>query len=570
MAWPKLIAGSEVGQGVGADWQQVPEDAAVVILFRETDRHRGRLDFWYWGLSGQGIAWTGGHMETLIPMPNMAEAPAPLTAARATRLILWPGRYRTSMTRQLQTHEEKLTLNAGDLLILQLDADRRTPFARAVSPEAFATHLSRRGGIGWRSVDRRAYQTSYLMEQHFDALEITPDIDGFCRDGVRTLRWHNAQFEAELVDCGWRDGQLRFDDGTTVALSLPDLSARSIVVAHPLDDGNTQFHTFHAGSAAGTPGAVVGGLGAQDHGPGQPWPEPPPPAWRQWFPSESGLLRAIDGQPVAGLDETQLDPLLRGAPGSRVRITVQSHLPDAGGRSFEFELARNLRAVDVWPYRLLLPQQTKGRITRPNGSRYAGGVQLLRAKDGHLPVPRPDGSGRKMLADGSGYEGRFRNGGAEGLLWCIELDDEGPCEFAGGWRLSETGAVLRTPEEILASQPGFGRDMTIDLLRRQHIEALLDERWTDFLQLDADLTVLGADTGVEALFYVARALAATGRPEIALQRAMAYLNLAGAEGAAYGEALSLVSQLRPQAEQARTTREAALAELHQLRGTLPK
>jgi len=111
--------------------------------------------------------------------------------------------------------------------------------------------------------------------------------------------------------------------------------------------------------------------------------------------------------------------------------------------------------------------------------------------------------------------------------------------------------------------------MTIDLLRRQHIEALLDERWIDFLQLDADLTVLGADTGVEALFYVARALAATGRPEIALQRAMGYLNLAGAEGAAYGEALSLVAELRPLAELARADREAQLTQLQQLRRSLP-
>lgn len=554
--WPVAALADAADESLGADWRQVPEGAAVIILFRDNDRHRGRLRSWRWFLSGKGVAWTGAHLETLLPM-NVADAPAPLTAAKATRLTLWPGRYQTTMTRQYQFHEETLELNAGDLLILQLDADNRAPFARTVSPDAFATHLTRRGGIGWRHVDRRAHQSANLNHYQLGTVEIKPAIDGFCQDDTRTLHWHNAQLEAELVDCSWQHGHLQFDDGTTVALpSLPDLSFRSIIGAFPYPPGSGDVH-FYVAARIGDDRTAA-------------WPGPVPVDWQRWFASGVGMLHAIDGQPVAGLEGAQLAALLRGAPGSRLRITVSSNLPAAGSRRFEFELLRHLNAIEQIGYSPLLPLKVHARLTQADGSQYLGSVHLLTADDGHLPRPLPEGPGRRILADGSGYEGQFSDGEADGLMWCFDLDGEGPCEFAGGRRLSETGAILRSEEEILATQPGFNREMTMDLLRRQHIEALLEERWPAFLQLDTDLKVLGVDTGIEALFYVARALAATGRPDLAEQRAMAYLNLAGADGAAYGDALSLVAELRPLAEHARAMRDAHLTELHALRATLSR
>ncbi len=554
--WPAAALADAADEALGADWRQVPEGAAVVILFRDRDRHRGRLRSWNWFLSGKGVAWTGAHLETLLPM-NVADAPAPLTAGTATRLTLWPGRYQTTMTRQDQFHDEVLELNAGDLLILQLDADNQAPFARTMSTEAFATHLTRRGGIGWRNVDRRGYQTAHLNEQNLAAVEITPAIDGFCQDGTRKLRWHNAQLEAELVDCSWQHGHLQFDDGTTVALpSLPDLSFRSIIGAFPYPPGSGDVR-FYSIAQAGDDRAAA-------------WPGPVPVDWQRWFASGASMLHAIDGEPVTGLEQAQLEALLRGAPGSRLHVTVSSNLPAAGSRRFEFELLRNLNAIEEIGYSPLLPPKVDARLTQADGSGYLGSIHLLAAEDGHLPRPLPEGPGRKVLADGSGYEGHFSAGQADGLMWCFDLDGEGPCEFSGGRRLSETGAIQRSEEEILATQPGFNREMTVDLLRRQHIETLLEERWPAYLQLDSDLKVLGVDTGIEALFYVARALAATGRPDLAEQRAMAYLNLAGADGAAYGDALSLVAELRPWAEHARAMRDAQLTELHALRATLTR
>ncbi len=552
LAWPATALGADDTKGPA--WQQVPEDAAVVILFRGSDRHRGRIRSWDWSLQSDGASPIR-HLETLVPwIIEMDNLPAPLTAATATRLVLWPDQYSTAINRQSERHEDLLTLNAGDLLILQLDADTRAPFARAVSAEAFATHLARQRGGGWRDVDHRAIHAAQLSEQHLAAVEITPRIDNICRDGRRTLRWHNARLEAELVDCSWQEGSLSYDDGTTVELSLPDLRARSVITGYVSPaTGDVRFHTSLESIREGrsfTDRGLTGGVASLP---------------------VSGRLHAVDGHSVEELrEQRELELLLRGAPGSTMRLTVGSYVHTSPSRRSEFELPRNQRATEGTMSSLFFPPKVQARLTYADASRYAGGIELQPAEDGHLPLPSPEGPGRRTLADGSGYEGRFENGAAEGLMWCFGLDDAGPCAFANGRRLSETGAILRSPDEILQTQPGFNRDMTIDLLRRQHIEALLAERWAEFLQLDSDLTVLGADTGVESLFYVARALAATGRPHIAEQRAMAYLNLAGAEGAAYGEALSLVTELRPAAERARNEREARLTELQELRATLPR
>ena len=551
-AWPAL--GDTQAEATGPAWRQVPEDAAAVILFRGSDRYRGRIRSWDWSLQSDGASPIR-HLETLVPwIIEMDNLPTPLTAATATRLILWPGQYSTAINRQSERHEDLLTLNAGDLLILQLDAGTRAPFARAVSVETFAAHLARQRGSGWRDVDHRAIHAAWLSEQHLGAVEITPRIDNTCEDGRRTLLWHNARLEAELVDCSWREGNLSFDDGTTIELLPPDLRARSVISAFVLPDSDDvsffiPMDHIQEGRSSSGPG-LTGGVASLP---------------------VTGHLHAVDGHSVAELrEQRELELLLRGAPGSTVRITVASSDHASPSRRSEFELPRNQRATKGSGSFLFFPPLVEARLTYADAGHYAGGIELLTAEDGRLPLPSPEGTGRRILADGSGYEGRFANGAAEGLMWCFGLDDEGPCEFANGRRLSETGAILRSPEEILQTQPGFNRDMTIDLLRRQHIEALLAERWPEFLQLDSDLTVLGVDTGVEALFYMARALAASGRPDIAEQRAMAYLNLAGSEGAAYGEALSLVTELRPAAERARNEREAQLTELQELRATLPR
>ena len=171
-----------------------------------------------------------------------------------------------------------------------------------------------------------------------------------------------------------------------------------------------------------------------------------------------------------------------------------------------------------------------------------------------LPLPSLGGMGQEIRADGSGIVGRFVDGRIQGAAWCFDVLSGEECRFENGKRLTETGAERRPVAEILALEPGLSPSMTIDLLRQRQIQALLGERWAEFLQLETDLSALGIDSGIEALFYVGRALSALGRYEAALPRIQAYLNIAGASGASYGDALSLFAELRSQAEAERQTR----------------
>lgn len=194
-------------------------------------------------------------------------------------------------------------------------------------------------------------------------------------------------------------------------------------------------------------------------------------------------------------------------------------------------------------------------LVRSDGQQIIAKMRLATANDaGDLAAPIPWDIGQSRWPDGNGVLGAFSDGTINGQAWCFDIVSGEECTLVNGQRLTETGAQRRTVAEILATEPGLSSSMTIDLLRQRQIEALLGERWVEFLQLDADLSALGVDTGVEALYYAGRALYGLGRHESALQRIHAYLNIAGASGASYGQALSLFAELRPRAEAAQQRR----------------
>jgi hypothetical protein len=206
-------------------------------------------------------------------------------------------------------------------------------------------------------------------------------------------------------------------------------------------------------------------------------------------------------------------------------------------------------------------------LVRSNGEEIIAKMRLATANDaGSLPAPIPWDIGQSRWPDGTGVLGAFIDGVINGQSWCFDVLSGEVCHLENGQRLTETGVQRRFVADILATEPGLSPSMTIDLLRQRQIEALLSERWLEFLQLDADLSTLGVDTGIEALYYTGLALSGLGRYEPALQRINAYLNIAGASGASYGQALSLFADLRPRGEAAQQRRVSLMRSERELRG----
>lgn len=542
LAWsprPLVADTLTAAQGLAA----APDDRAVVVFYRLPPARGAAVWDVLWYTSLQAIGLTEGrvfvdHADTLAPgNPRLA-------AGEALRLELLPGvvvlgvqRSRGRGRRQVQQgHSEVLTLEPGSLTLVQVDAFAEAPVFRQHAPEA----LTDPQALRWSRHDLAGWQTRTLLAMHAGALAIEPPLDPRCLPGERRVRWANAELLGELQDCAWQSGTLRWQDGSELATRF---RAEAGVLA------SLQL----VRSAAGRTLLML-------------CAQPGSPLFRgggALFFAPCGYVGAIDGVAVAA-DSTVEDMIaqLRGVPGSSVSLTVV----DAGGSRLA---ERGIERVQL-PHAIGLVPEGMARVSYADGRRHLGPVSLPSADEtGTLPPAEPAaGLGQLTWADGNGYLGEFRDGLAHGAGWCFDSFDPRsgePCRYQDGQALLETGALRRSPADILAAQSGLPPGVAVDFLRQRHIEALLAENWSTFLQLDADLTTLGADTGVEALFFAARALQALGHPEPAMTRLTAYLTLAGSEGAQYGAALGLFAELQSQVEPARARRLAEEAAAREAR-----
>lgn len=164
--------------------------------------------------------------------------------------------------------------------------------------------------------------------------------------------------------------------------------------------------------------------------------------------------------------------------------------------------------------------------------------------------PKPGEIGQITHGDG-GYLGAFSEGRPHGSGYCFTDNGIGgeACRYEEGERVSSENSVpVRNREEILAQAQGLSGQAAIDLLRRKMIDALSAELWSEYLRYYTDLQTLGADTGLEAIYYEARSLAELNQSGPAFDAVQVYLNLAGSSGAAYEDALALYAELEPSAE----------------------
>lgn len=510
-----------------------PDDRAVVVFYRLAPvRGAATWDQWHTTLQVRGLT------EGRVTVDHAGTLPAGnprLATGEALRVELLPGeveflvfRVRRPGRRQvLQTHSETLSLTPGSVTLIRVDAFNDAPVIQAQVPETLVDPQSLR----WARHDLAGWQLRALHGMHAGALAIEPPLDPRCLPGERRVRWANAELLAELRDCAWQPGKLRWQDGS-------ELSTRFRV------EGGVMASVGVSHYVSGYTRVVLCAI------PGSPLTE----GAGELFFSPCGFVGAIDGVAVdAGGGVEPVIARLRGAPGTSVDLTVV----DVSGRRLA---ERRIERVRL-PNALGLVPEGMARVEYADGRRYFGPVRLPSADEtGTLPPAEPlAGIGQLTWPDGSGYLGEFLDGQAHGAGWCFDRFDlwsGEPCRYQDGEALLDTGALQRSPEAILAMQPGLPPSVAVDFLRQRHIEALLAENWPTFLQLDADLAALGADSGVEALFFAARALHALGRPEPAMTRLTAYLTLAGSEGGQYGAALGLFAELQPQLDAARSQRSA--------------
>lgn len=194
-----------------------------------------------------------------------------------------------------------------------------------------------------------------------------------------------------------------------------------------------------------------------------------------------------------------------------------------------------------------------GALVNPSGNSLSGVLRMARADNqGRLPLPVLSGLGQLREAAGTGFLGNFQAGLPHGSGYCFTPQGGALCAYAKGER--RFGPSTRTPGEILAEFRDAPEPIARDLLRQRWIDALMAERWEEFLARLTDLQSLGVDPGVESLFFEARAWQAINHPELARERTVAYLNLAGNTGASYTQALSLFPQVQQAAHEQRELR----------------
>lgn len=388
-----------------------------------------------------------------------------------------------------------------------------------------------------------------------------------CLPDPLKLRWGNARFEAGVRDCRHlQQGTFTYDDGhRLIARFADDERAKIGALVRIEDEKQYQLrpianHPLHRAMQAASARVDYLKLGAIN----------------------SGNLVAIDGVRLADVkpDLSLLIDMLTGEPGSKVTLTFENR---ALGSKADLIVTRAMPEYDLW-----LNMRTgigiDSQIRYPDGRRYTGPVVLGSAREGQLPLVRPRDSvryaqlnlhGQVIYADGRGFLGQFDKGLPSGEGYCFKDGRGEPCSYwvnptnktsnqiyRGEEELEATGYSYRTVEAIRADFNNLSHSAVIDLLRKRWVDALLAEDWTAYLVHMTELQTLGFDTGVESIFYEARALQANGNAELAYDRLQSYLNLAGSGGANYADALDLYTRLEGPARQARQQR---LAKIEQAR-----
>jgi hypothetical protein len=452
-------------------------------------------------------------------------------------IYLLPGRYTLIAGDQgLNPHPIEINLAAGEIQVLRHTSDR-PPYLEPVHQDALFTDRELRGSAPeLRRVDEKQVLTQRRVFLNAD--EIETHAEDFCIQGIARARWANAQLESRFENCAPISGTFSYDDGTTLSASFEVIGGIGIMFSQ-------QYGVLHIENAyAGMPAALAG-------------------------------IR--DSEQIVAVDHIVLNRLqnaaeaiaaLRGPPGSTVRVQVSPLF-----------VPQQARVVDIVrapiPGMFEMKPASPAHLRHADGSRFRGTVELdhgealvqpgkttvgsTPSSQRHgLPLPRPVGIGQLMQPDGHGFLGPFENGLAHGQGYCFTATGGRACRYQEGVRVSDSGVATRDARSVLSSVGNLPPEAAVDMLRQRWIQALMEERWSDFLDRQADLHAVGFDTGDESLFFEARALNATGQPEAAMERLVAYLNLVGSAGASYPDALALYPVLEAPAAAAREARLAAL------------
>ncbi|MDZ7802605.1 hypothetical protein [Thiohalophilus sp.] len=397
-----------------------------------------------------------------------------------------------------------------------------------------------------------------------------------CLPNPLKLRWTNARFEGQVSDCGYvRQGTFTYDDGGRLTARFPHDKRGKVGALVSIDEGPRYrlqpiaHQPLHKAMQAVSLRVDYLKLGAIN----------------------SGNLVAIDGVRLAHVrpDLPLLIEMLTGDPGSKVTLTFESQ---ALGSKADLVVTRSSpesgSGLSMRP-NLALPG-IDSQIRYPDGRRYTGPVLFGAAKkEEALPLARPRDSasaklkalnlhGQLIYADGRGFIGQFDKGLPSGEGYCFKGKRGEACSYwvnpsnntshqvySGEEELEATGYSYRSAEEIRTDFDGLPHSAVIELLRKRWVDALLAEDWTNYLIHMTELQTLGFDTGMESIFYEARALQANGNTELAYDRVQNYINLAGSAGANYAEALDLYTRLEGPARQARQQRLARIAQARKQR-----
>lgn len=508
------------------------------------------------------VAVYGGESGALTTRTCMLERKSPVATSHycggtVTMVHVLPGDYQLALMRQTPgwttvttlNHRIDLSLAAGDTRIFKWVKDD-APFLDEISPELARPALAKQlevADFNFRRSELNLHQRQWaaLKSQLLNASETDFDPTLPCHKRPFRAKWSNASFEGRFTNCELTHGEFYYQDGTRLRTTFK----RGGVGLGVLFNGMINN--------------LIEGMPAERAG-----------------IKQAEYVHAVDGVSIKGntgvVDQNLFVALARGETGSKVRLSVSANDDPYGARQRSVEIERvNLPGI------LSMEPGVFSEIHYPDGRRYRGPVTLKSPPplSELLPLPEPKDAGDKInrllnlhgqlsTADGSGFLGVFIKGQPEGHGYCYRNKHGEPCFYANGmekWRGDETPQMApyignRNADDILDSLGDLPQPVAIDLLRKRWVDALMTERWDDYLIHMAELQTIGFDTGIESIYFEGRALQHLGWPEQAHEKYQAYINLAGRSGASYADALSFYSQIKGDALYARQQRLAQMAE----------
>lgn len=475
-----------------------------------------------------------------------------------------PGRYILTAKRRNPTITQTIEVEiaAGERRLYKWPNDDGKPLLVPVSPAMARSDkelLSQKVQVIPLDEEQLRQHNRYLLDP--EESNIVPGSD--CLPDPVKLRWSNARFEGKVRDCRHiKEGTFTYDDGHRVTLRFTEQAEMGKIGAR-FSIQNDRY-ILHAAPYHPLYWAQVNS----------------PERWyyrNQRHSGNGNELVAIDGVRLAQVrpDEHQLVDMLTGKHGSTVTLTFNTALSEPIKKLVVTRSNKLFTGLNGW--------NIASQIEYPDGRRYTGPTTLAAVEEGKMPLVRPLDSasseleeknlhGQMVYPDGTGIIGQFEKGLPKGQAFFFKGDQGEPRFYeldASGKnsRLVHSGEELkgsaysnRSASDILLDFDNLPKSAVIDLLRKRWVDALLAEKWTAYLTHMAELQTLGFDTGVESIYYEARALQAEYRYELAYDKLQSYLNLAGSEGANYAAALDLFTQLQGPAQQARQRRLAKIEE----------